>query len=462
MGAALLASCNSTAGEARTPGDVAGLPVTHFASGLKEGAPKPSLEVRNVTDTEPDRLAVATIADVSDYWSEHLPADFDGQKFEPVKSLLSYDAKGEDQETGCGGTAKQVNAFYCGRDDSVAWDRGVLLPMLLERFGPMAVVGVLAHEFGHAVQYRLLEKAGIGQNTPTIVKEQQADCFAGGYFRWVAEDKSKFYRVSTSEGLGQVLASLYLIRDQAGESATERGAHGSAFDRTFAFQRGFEKGPKDCAAIDMAEVQSRITEVPFDPEDKGKGDSKINQQTLGLLQASLDGSFTGTGAQPPRIVPGGGACPNGPSTPPASYCADTNAVTVDLPALTQLGRSVDVEAEMAGEDPGGMGDFAVFAEVASRYTQGIQKAVGASLDNTNAGLRTACLVGAWAKVTTQQGQKLRLSPGDLDEAISDLLRPDSLVAADVNGNRVASGFARVAAMRKGYLETSKSCTDQFG
>src|SRR3954471_10110628 len=123
--------------------------------------------------------------------------------------------------------------------------------MLRQRFGPMSVVVVLAHEFGHAVQYRLGDKANMTKSTPTIVKEQQADCFAGGYFRWVAEKKSKYFQMSTSEGLNQVMASLYFIRDHAGGSAVQRGAHGSAFDRTYAFQFGFERTPKDCAAITM-------------------------------------------------------------------------------------------------------------------------------------------------------------------------------------------------------------------
>jgi predicted metalloprotease len=108
-----------------------------------------------------------------------------------------------------------------------------------------------------------------------------------------------------------------------------------------------------------------------------------------------------------------------------------------------------------------MGDFAAFSEIASRYALGIQQGVGASVDNPNAGLRTACLVGAWAKVASGPG-KLRLSSGDLDEAIAELLQPDSLVSADINGVRPANGFQRVEALRRGYLETSSVCSKQFG
>lgn len=436
-------------------GSVAGLPVTHFESGLKPGAPTPNVDVKNADGGEDDKLATAAIDDVQTYWAERLPADF-GQQFEPVKSLLSYDSRSDSEQTGCGSVKKLMNAFYCSVDDSVAWDRGVLLPMLRQRFGPMSVVVVLAHEFGHAVQYRLGDKANLTKGTPTVVKEQQADCFAGGYFRWVAEDKSKYYRVSTSEGLNQVMAAMFLIRDQAGTSGTDRGAHGTAFDRTFAFQTGFEKGPKECAAMNTENVKARLTERPFDPGDKGKGDAKFTGQAVELLKKSLDEAFKGAGVAAPEIADGG-SCH---TTPPASYCPADNTVSIDLAKLSQLAQPIDRDAEMKGDDPGGMGDFAAFAEVASRYAMGIQKGVGASIDNANAGLRTACLVGAWAAFTNRPGT-LRLSAGDLDEAIADLLQPESLVSADVNGKRPDSGFDRVESLRRGYLEGSAVCSKQY-
>ena len=46
-----------------------------------------------------------------------------------------------------------------------------LLPMMVRQFGQLSVVTVLAHEFGHAVQFRLKDKAGMSNNTPTIVKD---------------------------------------------------------------------------------------------------------------------------------------------------------------------------------------------------------------------------------------------------------------------------------------------------
>ena len=460
-GALLLSAC---AGESSssTVEDVAGLPVTHFSSGLKANAPAPDLEVRNVSDDDADKLAMDTVADVEDYWTEALPAEF-GMRFEPVKSLLSYDSNGADQENGCGSTEKNINAFYCGQDDSILWDRGVLLPNMMDQFGTLSVVTVLAHEFGHAVQYRLLDKAGISRSTQAIVKEQQADCFAGSYYRWVVEGKSDYFTVSTSDGLNAALSSLFLVRDSAGVSSTDRSAHGTAFDRIFAFQLGFGKGPRDCAALNLDTIKPRLTERPFDSADHNQGDIDVDEKAVGYLQESLDKAFEGAKVPGPRIVDEGGTCQGGPATPPASYCPSSNTVSIDLAALADLGRPVDQQGEFAGHSRGGHGDFAAFSEIASRYALGIQKGVGASTDNANAGLRTACLVGAWAAATPKlEGTKLRLSSGDLDEAISDLLRPDSLVAADVYGKRVDAGFNRVEAMRTGYLQGSGPCSIRYG
>ncbi len=460
--ATLTAACShEIEGELRSEGEIAGLPITHFESGLKTSAPKPRLNVENVSSEEDDRLAVAAIADVSAFWKEQFPRHF-GEQFQPVSRLLSYDSTADNINV-CGATTADVamNAFYCPPEDLVAWDRGTLLPLLRQRFGPMAVVTVLGHEFGHAVQYRLGAKAGISEQTSTIVKEQQADCFTGAYFRWIAEGRSQYFEVSTSEGLNQVMASLFFIRDSPGQSHAAAGAHGTAFDRTYAFQLGFETDAAKCAAIDQADVDARITERPFDPDDAGMGDISVNDQTMGLLQQSLDESFAGAGVPGPKIVNQGASCPNGVSTPPASYCQDSNTVSIDMAALAELGQPIDREAELTGQEGGGLGDFAAFAEVVSRYVQGIQVGLGIPVDNANAGLRTACLVGAWTAAIDQEGALLRPSPGDLDEAIAELLLPRSLIAADINGHPAVNGFARIGALRQGYFNGSGACSAEY-
>ncbi|MDT7785563.1 MAG: hypothetical protein QOF58_3982, partial [Pseudonocardiales bacterium] len=205
-------------GERPDPTKVAGLEISNGPSGPKQGVPDADLSVENGDGGEMDRLAINTLADVQEFWKAEIPQSFPGKTFEPVKRLISYDSNGKGVEVCKLNTAGVANAFYCALDDSITWDRGELLPMLKDSFGPMAVVTVLAHEMGHAVQYKLGPASNIGANTPSIVKEQQADCYTGVFMRWIAENKSRHFELSTGEGLNQVLQTMFFIRDAAGTS----------------------------------------------------------------------------------------------------------------------------------------------------------------------------------------------------------------------------------------------------
>ena len=154
-------------------------------------------------------------------------------------------------------------------DRTIGWDRGELLPSLQRANGDMGVVMVLAHEYGHAVA----QQAGLsGTSTPTLVGEQQADCLSGAYMRWVAEDNSQRFTLSTGEGLNQVLAGVISFRDpllNEGDPDVGVNEHGSAFERVSAFQFGFTDGPSACAAIDLREISQRRGDLPvLLPEDQ--------------------------------------------------------------------------------------------------------------------------------------------------------------------------------------------------
>jgi predicted metalloprotease len=468
---AQLGGCGQTvAGKATAEIDVSdagGLEVTNGNSGSRDGAEDAKLTVEGGDGGEMDRLATNAVADLYDYWNEQLPQHFD-EEFKEIKRLLSYDSQGEGVDI-CGETTKDlVNAFYCGGggEDAIAWDRGVLLPGLTDMFGPMSVVGVLAHEMGHAVQFRLGEKSNMSQSTPTIVREQQADCYMGNFMRWVVDDKSKHFELNTGKGLNEVLATVFYIRDPAGLDHMTEGAHGLAFDRVFAFQEGFTKDPKRCADMDTDEIDGRIAEQERTKNDEqDNGEAPVNEKTLGLLQDSLDEAFKDNGAEQPEITDNGSKCDKGESTAPATYCADENIVGIDIKKLTEIA-TPPKKGKEPGADGAGIGDFAAFAEIASRYTLAIQKSIGANIVGKMAGLRTACLTGAWTKETIDDDpdkadDKLHLAVGDLDEAVAELLQDDSLIAADVNGTQIPSGFKRVDAFRLGYTDGSDPCTKKF-
>ena len=60
--------------------------------------------------------------------------------------------------------------------------------------------------------------------TSSIVREQQADCYAGTVFRWVAEGNAPHFQLAIGPGLNQILATLFFIRDAAGTGFDAKGA----------------------------------------------------------------------------------------------------------------------------------------------------------------------------------------------------------------------------------------------
>ncbi|HEV7647874.1 MAG TPA: aminopeptidase [Actinophytocola sp.] len=445
--------------------DAGGLEVSDDGpTGPRKDAEDAKLDVEGTTGNEMDRLATNAIADLYDYWHEQLPDKFDTE-FKEIQRLVSYDSNGAGVNICGASTAGLVNAFYCGGngEDAIAWDRGELLPMLNEQFGPMSVVGVLAHEMGHAVQFRLGAKSNMSETSPTILREQQADCYMGNFFKNVAEGKSKHFQINTGKGLNDILATLFFIRDPAGLDHKTEGAHGLAFDRVYAFQEGFTNDPARCAKMDEDEIEGRIAEKErTETEQTQSNEGDIDPiQYLDALQKSLDAAFKDNESDAPKITDNGSTCDSGEATTPVTYCPDDNVIGVDADALQKIAAKPDPQAPPGSADTGGLGDFAAFAEIASRYALAIQKSLGAPLDDDKAGLRTACLTGAWAGFTNEEGQQLRLAVGDLDEAVAELLQEESLIAADVNGKQVESGFARVEAFRRGFIEGSGPCTEDF-
>jgi predicted metalloprotease len=450
------------------PATVAGLPVSDGPNGPKPGATQSTRPVDNTDGGETDKLAASAVSDLDDYWKQAFPQTFNGKQFTSVKRLVSYDSGAAPGIPLCNNapSAGQVTVSYCAGDDSIAWDRGQLLPQLGSTFGPMGVVAAITHATGRAVEQR----AGtVPANAPAIVAEQQADCFSGAFFRHVAEDSSPRLQLSTGAGLNQVMGSLSYIHDTPDGSSD---ATGSAFDRISAFQDGFSDGPSRCSTMDINEVKQRTAQTRFwnGPQNKAQNrnntqdqDFPVTQDHLQTAEDSMQAAFRDTAAVPPAITSNPAACASTRPTSPAAYCPDTNTVSLNLPQLQQI-----ATPPQKGKADTGYGNFAAYAEVASRYALSVEKAAGLSVDGDNAGLRTACLVGAWSGVLVDEpiGQrnpvgKLRITPGDVDTAMAALLSQNGLIAADAKGAQVSSGFARVQAFRLGFQQGLSPCTAHY-
>ncbi|WP_067861433.1 neutral zinc metallopeptidase [Nocardia shimofusensis] len=440
------------------PFKVAGLPTTSGPSGPREGVADTTLTATNGDGGEIDTLALNAVEDIQTYWRVEYGKAFGGE-FEPVERLISWSAKQRSQgpEFCKESTYRLVNAAYCRLDKSIGWDRSVLLPTMAETFGQMAVVMVLAHEYGHAIQ----DQSGIvATKDPVIVKEQQADCFAGAFIRHVAEGKSAHFTINTSDGLNSVLAATVAIRDTDPDDPAS--VHGSAFERVTAVQIGFTDGPVACKSIDIDEINQRRGNLPqtlggHDGEYPIDKDSLIELSKALAAILPLDDS--------PTYDYSGAAidCADGVTTAPVSYCPADNTIATDIPLLAERGTD-----DSDPDDPLPMkvsGDYNGYVVFIARYTLAVQNSHGQSLSGAKTGLRAACLAGVvtgeLADPDRQRSEgNISLAAGDLDEAVSGLLT-DGLAASDVQGKTVPSGFARVDAFRAGVLYGENTCMSRY-
>lgn len=223
------------------PFRVGGLEAIDGLTGLRSDVPAPSREVESTDGGRTDEIAAQSVSDIEQFWEAGYGDTFDGD-FRRVKTLISWDA-GRLDGTFCDSrTFLLINAAYCSLENTIGWDRLLLMPTLRSTYGDMAITMVLAHVYGHAIA----RMAGITKRhlSPTLVAEQQADCLAGAYLRWVAQGDSPRFTLSTGDGLNSVLAAMLVLRDPVLHADETIGddEHGSAFERISAFQFGFTDG----------------------------------------------------------------------------------------------------------------------------------------------------------------------------------------------------------------------------
>jgi predicted metalloprotease len=443
------------------PFRVGGLPATNGPSGPRPNAPAPTGTVVNTNNGAIDKLSLLSINDIEEYWKAAYAEPLKGT-FKPVDKLVSYDSKDPRSPIVChNDTYQLVNAFFTSRCNLIAWDRGVFMAVAQQYFGDMAVNGVLAHEFGHALQN--MAKL-VTRKDPTIVREQQADCFAGVYLWWVAEGKSPRFTISTADGLDHVLAGIITTRDPVMDTESENDdEHGSALDRVSAFQMGFLSGTPACAAINKAEIEQRRGDLPttlrVDPSTGAEtGEVPINEDTLSTLMELMGKIFSPK--NPPTLSYKPADCPGAKPSPPASYCPATNTIAIDLPALAKMGT---VAAESQHTLP--QGDDTALSVVMSRYALAVQHERGLPMQSPWTALRTACLTGVVHRkmaepIDTPDQKDLLLTAGDLDEAVSGLLI-NPIVASDADGTSVPAGFTRIAAFRGGVTGNMDACYSRY-
>ncbi|GAA1520782.1 neutral zinc metallopeptidase [Kribbella lupini] len=350
------------------------------------------------------------------YWTAEMPKVYD-QQF--ARLAGGYQAKTpQSAPFSCGGQRQTYedlagNAFYCGggQDDYIAWDAAELFPRLVEQFGSVAPAIVLAHETGHAVQARA------GVDAPSVVRELQADCFAGSWTHYAETSEADAVEL-TDGALDSAVATILTLRDQPGTAAAAQQAHGLGFDRVNAFQTGYEQGATKCAQFPRQGVVT--TELPFRTVSESQSGGNLPYaEAVDVLTRTLNAFWTST---LPQLQPGR------TFTPPP---------TVDR--LTP-------ELQAAHEQ---IGDLATGTLLSQAWAQAAQGELGLPATGEQAVVQRDCFTGAWlAYLAGSDLESSQLSPGDLDEALAEVV-----TSSFHNGG----AFARTKSLRTGLFENAKAC-----
>ncbi|MDP9363816.1 MAG: neutral zinc metallopeptidase, partial [Chloroflexota bacterium] len=157
-----------------------------------------------------------------------------GAPYRPPAAIVALDRR---LTTGCGPASPlDADFFYCPADETI-----YLAPIALEAVaalhGDYGAITILAHEWGHHVQWLL----GVPPDASNGL-DLQADCLAGAWTRRAGElglldpgDITEAAKLSAEAG------------DDYGAPQDVPGAHGIDDDRITAFVRGYDDGLGDCA-----------------------------------------------------------------------------------------------------------------------------------------------------------------------------------------------------------------------
>ncbi|MFT3854519.1 MAG: neutral zinc metallopeptidase [Ilumatobacteraceae bacterium] len=349
-----------------------------------------------------DGFLVAAFEDIEKFWTTQFPATYGGT-FTPLSGgiFAAYQSRRE-PIPGCG-TARTTyediegNAFYCGPGDFIVYDDDELMPELVDQLGQSAVGVVLAHEFGHAIQ----ERAG-EFDQPVILKEQQADCFAGAWAAHVARGEAPGLTFGDAE-VKQGLIAMIKVRDPVNGNVNDPNAHGTGFDRVGAFQDGFNGGPARCKTFFTEGREGKLIDIPFNPGDVNGGNLPVVDGTgagddiATLIPEDLDRfwqaklSTEGVSFTPPtlQLFQENGTHPTCAGVDDATfernivYCPSTNQILADQDFAVQLDTN-----EL-------FGDLSVGSLIGEAYSEAVQTAQASQRTGKQRALLDDCYTGAW-------------------------------------------------------------------
>ncbi len=415
-----------------------------------------------------DDFLLAVMTDLELWWDGIYPTIY-GEAFTPLEGdvFAAYPGRPDDIP-GCGSPrttyedVQQYVAFYCGVGDFMVYDDGDdgLLAELAREYGAATIGTVLAHEYAHAIQLRI---GALDRALPTITTEQQADCYAGAWTGRAARGDATTVQFSDGDVRAGLIA-MTKVSDPVGVDQFVEGGHGSGFDRVGAFQVGFSQGPERCSQL----LDEPLPLMPNQLTDSNGGNAAFGygeNDLIGFLPEDLNRywneelAIAGLDALTLVVVNSTDdvSCDDlrGDLSTGTALCASTSEVYFNEPAAFDLYRA--------------LGDFAVGYVLGNAWSEAVQTALDSDLDGEPRALLNDCLTGGWVKTVTPVDFELpqprlatrisvRLSAGDLDEAIQTVLR---LGDASVDDNIIGNAFEKIDAFRAGVIDGTDACLAQL-
>lgn len=176
-------------------------------------------------------------------------------------------------ESGCGTASNAVGPFYCPNDSTMYVD--VTFFDILQRNygssgGPLAEMYVVAHEWGHHMQYLMgiLQQVDNQQTGPAsdgVRLELQADCFAGAWTAAASQTTDSqgntLLQAPTRTEINDALSAAAAVGDdniqqQAGQRVNpEAFTHGTSEQRQRWYVEGYQNGWQACDTFSVSGSQ---------------------------------------------------------------------------------------------------------------------------------------------------------------------------------------------------------------
>ncbi|MEO6502693.1 MAG: neutral zinc metallopeptidase [Jatrophihabitantaceae bacterium] len=444
-----------------------------------------SVRVVNDGRTEFDQDVKNSIADLQEFWRANYSKISGGRAYPELRGGI-YSVNGTSIPAAAKRNAclrrepdsAQNNAFYCTADDSVVYDRNPdhLVGQLGQKYGDFMITAVIAHEWGHAVQQRLgIFEAGPGEEAPpTIFTETQADCAAGAFIRTAQDGRTEHVSVTEPE-LEETLLGYLQVRDPPPVSF-EQISHGNGFDRLSAMADGISHGVEFCFGEEFG--RRRFTERPFtsDLDYAQRGnlpyaqiiDPTPDSPDQSSLQNELNAFWTqaaDSADKPWQDVEirktGDPDCPVAQQASEFDYCSDGKYVYFTDGFARQAYNSLpDKRVDRA------TGRLTLIDDAPADYSLGMLFVYGWSMgvrdqlfsrptDDRDALLDASCYSGAFTASINDGEQGFQLSPPDMDEATSAVIK---LVPSDkAYGAHDTTALQRIQRFTEGYFGGLSTC-----